>query len=172
MPGKAALAEQLCDVVERRLLDPLEILLEAGDVLAVTRGQVADRANRWAEDMLADDEQRAMHTIVRLIAALYPSDGPFDPPTEWWGTPLGQVVVRRAGHPFAQAVPYSVAGAMLGVTRQFVHNLVIRGKLERHPDGGVTIASVQARLALQQPGDRSVEVAPPPDVPPRAGERP
>jgi hypothetical protein len=55
-------------------------------------------------------------------------------------------VLRRAGHPSAQAVSYSVAGAMLGVTRQGVHDLVTRGKLARHPDGGVTVDSVRARL--------------------------
>jgi len=38
-----------------------------------------------------------------------------------------------------------VAGAMLGVTRQGVHDLVTRGKLARHPDGGVTVDSVRAR---------------------------
>lgn len=55
-------------------------------------------------------------------------------------------MLRRAGHPSAQAVSYSVAGAMLGVTRQGVHDLVTRGKLARHPDGGVTVDSVRARL--------------------------
>jgi hypothetical protein len=151
MPEAAALAEQLRSNIERRLLDPLEILLESVEALAATRRETARRAERWAEDMLGTDERRAVHTISRLIAALYPGDGAFDPPVEWWGTPLGQVVVRRVGHPFASAVPYSVAGAMLGVTRQFVHNLATRGKLERHPDGGVTVASVQARLARHEP---------------------
>jgi hypothetical protein len=60
--------------------------------------------------------------------------------------PLGQVVLCRAGHPSAQAVSYSVAGAMFGMTRQGVHDLVTRGKLARHPDGGVTVDSVRARL--------------------------
>jgi hypothetical protein len=35
---------------------------------------------------------------------------------------------------------------MLGMTRQGVHDLVTRGKLARHPDGGVTVDSVRARL--------------------------
>lgn len=152
MPERAALVEQVHSAVERRLLDPLEILLESIDALAAVRREIARRAERWAEDMLGTDERRAVHTLSRLIAALHPGDGAFDPPAQWWATPLGQVVVRRVGHPFAVAVPYSVAGAMLGVTRQFVHNLVTRGKLERHPDGGVTVASVQARLALRRPG--------------------
>jgi hypothetical protein len=95
--------------------------------------------------LLGDDDQAAASTAIRLVAALYPGDTPFDPPPEWWRTPLGQVVLRRVGHPSAQAVSYSVAGAMLGVTRQGVHDLVTRGKLARHPDGGVTVDSVRAR---------------------------
>jgi len=43
-------------------------------------------------------------------------------------------------------VSYAVAGAMLGVTRQGVHDLVTRGKLARHPSGGVLTASVRDRL--------------------------
>ena len=38
------------------------------------------------------------------------------------------------------------AADMLGVTRGTVAQLVHRGNLERHPDGGVAIASVVARL--------------------------
>jgi hypothetical protein len=96
--------------------------------------------------MLDGDERVAVAAIARVVATLYPGDAPFDPPAEWWRTPLGQVVVRRMGHPFATTVSYSVAGAMLGITRQGVHDLVSRGKLERHPDGGVTPGSVRARL--------------------------
>jgi hypothetical protein len=39
---------------------------------------------------------------------------------------------------------------MLGMTRQGVHDLVSRGKLDRHPDGGVTTDSVRARLHGQR----------------------
>ena len=101
--------------------------------------------------MLDGDEQTATHAIVRVISTLYPGDGPFDPPAEWWRTPLGQVVVRRVGHPTAQTVSYSVAGAMLGITRQGVHDLVTRGKLARHPDGGVTPTSIRDRLNRRSP---------------------
>lgn len=150
------LAQHLREVIDARLLDPLEILLESADAVAGTRGQIAERACDWAQDVLGTDERRAVAAISRLIAALYPGDGPFDPPAEWWRTPLGQAVVRRIGHPFAEAVSYPVAGAMLGITRQFVHNLAGRGKLERHPDGGVTVASVRARLA-EHPAAQDVD---------------
>ena len=89
--------------------------------------------------------------IARVIASLYPGDAPFAPPAEWWRTPLGQVALRRIGHPSVQTVPYSVAGAMLGITRQGVHDLVTRHKLERHPDGGVTVESIRARASQGLP---------------------
>jgi hypothetical protein len=159
-PDKSALAEHLRGVVERRLIDPLEILLERPLTVTPVRDHIARKAECWATDLLGDDEPVAVATAARLIAALYPSDGPFDPPAEWWRTPLGQVVVARVGHPFAEAVPYSVAGAMLGVTRQFVHNLVSRGRLDRHPDGGVTVASVRARLLRYRDGGPHTEDGP------------
>jgi hypothetical protein len=40
---------------------------------------------------------------------------------------------------------------MLGITRQGVHDLVTRGKLARHPDGGVKPESVRARLNQRFP---------------------
>lgn len=152
LPEQAALAEQVRRIIEVRLLDPLEILLESAAAVTDLRGEIAARAQHWAADALGIDERRAVATISRLIAALYPGDAAFDPPAEWWGTPLGQTVLRRVGHPFTEVVSYAVAGAMLGVTRQFVHNLATRGKLERHADGGVTVASVRARLAERAPG--------------------
>lgn len=58
-----------------------------------------------------------------------------------------RAAARRAGHPSAAAVPVSVAAAMLGITRQGVHDLIRRRKLDRDEDGVVTTASVQARLS-------------------------
>jgi len=139
----AALADQLVSVVSSRLLDPVEILLDSGDPL---RSVLATRARQWATDLLGLDDQLAVQMAARLISVLYTNDGPFDPPASWWRTPLGQVVARRVGHPAREAVSYSVAGAMLGITRQGVHDLIRRNKLERHTDGGVTTRSVSSRL--------------------------
>ncbi|KOX25557.1 hypothetical protein ADK67_16855 [Saccharothrix sp. NRRL B-16348] len=138
------LSEQIATIIRTRLLDPLEILFDdVGDLPA----RADEVARRMAATIQGDDDAAAVHAIARLIGALYPGDAPFDPPADWWRTPLGQVVARRMGHPAARAVSYSVAGAMLGVTKQGVHDLVRRGKLERDSDGGgVTVASVRARL--------------------------
>jgi hypothetical protein len=140
------LVEHLVGLVDIRLLDPLEILLDGDRAIGALRRPVRARAERWAADLLGDDDQVAALTAARVIGALYPGDAPFDPPAAWWRTPLGRAVARRVGHPGAEAVSYAVAGAMLGMTRQGVHDLVTRGKLQRHPDGGVSTASVRARL--------------------------
>ena len=141
------LIDQLVRLVDVRLLDPLEILLEDGEVAGSVRTLVRLRAKNWASAMLGADDQAGAAMIARVISCLYPGDRPFEPPAEWWRTPLGQVTLRRVGHPSARAVSYSVAGAMLGITRQGVHDLVTRHKLERHPDGGVTVESVRARAS-------------------------
>jgi hypothetical protein len=142
---RTELVDQLIRLVDVRLLDPLEILLDGDQAVGSARAVVTRRAEAWASVMLGPDEQAATRMIVRVIASVYPQDGPFEPPADWWRTPLGQVALRRVGHPSAQAVSYSVAGAMLGITRQGVHDLVTRHKLERHPEGGVTVESVRAR---------------------------
>lgn len=160
-------------LLDIRLLDPLEILLESdggsgdrsdcgsggepgggssGDGAATVdavRTAVRVRAEQWAGRMCDGDDTTAAYTAVRLVATLYPGDRAFDPPTDWWGTPLGQVVARRIGHPAAESVSYATAGAMLGISRQGVHDLVKRGRLPGHPDGGVPSAAVRDRLRCQ-----------------------
>lgn len=146
---ETALRADLVQLVTRRLLDPLSILLESDAAIEPVRQQAHAAAAAWAARLLGGDERLAVHTAARLVAALYPGDAPFDPPEAWWRTPLGRVVARRVGHPGAERVSFSVAGAMLGITRQGVHDLVTRNKLQRHPDGGVTTASVRDRLRRQ-----------------------
>jgi hypothetical protein len=150
MPMSRTAEQELTDDLRRlvaiRLLDPLSILLESDAATATLQRRVERDAAKWAARLLGPDQQAAVHTCARLLAALYPDDGSFNPPDHWWRTPLGQVVARRTGHPGTDHVSLSTAGAMLGITRQGVHDLVNRNKLARHPDGGVTTASICARL--------------------------
>ncbi|WP_329103677.1 hypothetical protein OG792_27505 [Micromonospora sp. NBC_01699] len=146
MVDRKQLAEQLVRVLDIRLLDPLEILLDGDDSVAALRTVVRIRAATWADRIVDGDDRTAIGTIMRVVSTLYPDDGPFEPPLDWWRTPLGRAVSRRVGHPTAPAISYAVAGAMLGITRQGVHDLVNRGRLARHPDGGVVPASVRDRL--------------------------
>jgi hypothetical protein len=135
------LVQQLMSVMSSRLLDPLEILL--ADPVVDVRARCEDAAHVWAARLLGPN---APYAIASIIAALYPGDDVFDPPPEWWRTPLGQVVLSQVGFPGREAVSYAVAGSMLGMTRQGVHDLVTRNKLGRHPDGGVTVTSILERI--------------------------
>jgi hypothetical protein len=146
LPTRTRLTDELVRLVGIRLVDPLEILLDGDSSVDAVRAAVHARATAWARDLLDGDDRIAVAAIVRVVSTLYPGDGPFEPPVDWWRTPLGQVVARRVGHPTAESVSYVVAGAMLGITRQGVHDLVSRGKLTRHPDGGVTPISIRDRL--------------------------
>jgi hypothetical protein len=137
-----ALVEQIARLLDVRLFDPLEILLGGDDVVDAVRELVRRRAGRWAETMRTGSDTEAIMLAARLIATLYAEE----PPADWWSTPLGQIVAQRAGHPWAESVSYATAGAMLGITRQGVHDLVRRGRLPRHPDGGVPSAAIRDRL--------------------------
>jgi hypothetical protein len=141
-----ALVEQITRLLDVRLLGPLEVLLEGDAAVDAVRRLVQMRAHRWTGTLRSGDDTAALMLAARLIATLYPADRGFDPPADWWGSPLGQVVARRAGHPWAESVTYATAGAMLGITRQGVHDLVRRGRLPRHPDGGVPSSAVRDRL--------------------------
>jgi pimeloyl-ACP methyl ester carboxylesterase len=140
------LVEQIVRLLDVRLLDPLEVLLDGDDAVDALRRIVTLRARRWADTLRHGTDREATLAAARLIATLYPSDRAFDPPAEWWATPLGQVIAVRAGHPWSESVSYATAGAMLGITRQGVHDLVRRGRLPRHPDGGVPSTAIRDRL--------------------------
>ncbi len=157
MGGRDELVEQIVRLLDVRLLDPLELLLDGDDVVDALRGLVRVRAGRWADEMLGGAEAEAVGRAARLVSTLYPGDRAFDPPAEWWRTPLGRATARRVGHPAAESVSYATAGAMLGISRQGVHDLVRRGRLPRHPDGGVPSAAVRDRLRAGSPIDRTEE---------------
>jgi hypothetical protein len=107
---------------------------------------IADAARRDAErlaaSLLSGDDPLAAQTTIDLANAL----GWDDLDAEWWSTPLGQAVARSVGHPTAEIVSYSVAGAMLGVSKQMVAKHISQGRLDRGPDGGVTSLSVRQFL--------------------------
>jgi hypothetical protein len=153
VPRHGDLVEQIVRLLDVRLLDPLEVLLEGDDAVGALRGLVRIRARQWVGTLRDGDDLAAAMTAARLIATLYPGDVAFDPPVEWWATPLGRIVASRVGHPSAGSVSYATAGAMLGISRQGVHDLVRRGRLPRHPDGGVPSPAVRDRLRARAAGD-------------------
>ncbi|MEY9862479.1 hypothetical protein ABH935_008127 [Catenulispora sp. GAS73] len=142
-PAHEELARDLNRLIEARVLGPVDVLFGLDKDL---RRRAFESVLGWTEELLGPDDDAAQMTAIRLISTLFPSDEPFNPPTDWWGTPFGRAVLLRAGHPSAEAVSFTVAAAMLGISRQGVHDLARRGKVQPHPDGGVTVDSVQARL--------------------------
>ena len=166
MSERDDLVDQIVRLLDIRLLDPLELLLDGDDVVDALRGLVRVRAGRWADEMLGAADADAAGRAARLITTLYPGDRAFDPPAEWWRTPLGQTMARRVGHPAAESVSYATAGAMLGISRQGVHDLVRRGRLPRHPDGGVPSSAIRDRLRAGASGLPPAAPAVPPSAPP------
>ncbi|GAB7039184.1 hypothetical protein JCM9533A_30340 [Catenuloplanes niger JCM 9533] len=153
-----AIVRQLTRDAAARLFDPLDRLLGpdgAGPPASASlRGRLEIAAEVWAAQVLGPDERLAAETAFRLVAEIYRTDDVFAPPHDWWRTPFGALVVRRFGHPAAEAVSLAVASAMLGITRQGVHDLVKRGKLRRaESGGGVLVSSVRERLAHLSPPD-------------------
>jgi hypothetical protein len=93
------------------------------------------------------DDRLAAQTCIDLMCLLWPARSPEDcGQADWWRTPLGRLCARSLGRDDAEAVTHSVAAAMLGVTVGTVAQLVHRGSLDRHPDGGVLRASVLQRV--------------------------
>lgn len=106
--------------------------------------RVDDRAAGIALALGSEDDDEAAETVSDVLNALW---GRCDPDPDWWRTPVGRLCARSLGHSDSDAVTHSVAAAMLGIGRNQIGVLVNRGKLERHPDGGVTRASVLLRIA-------------------------
>lgn len=133
-------AAQIADDIEARLIGPLEGLTGLDDGLfGPLRERAVAAAARLAAQLASGDDRLAAQTAIDYATALLPEEIPDD----WWGTPAGRLIAQSVGHPGAEAVSFSVAGAMLGVSKGRVQQLVAAGKLERHPDGGVTSASVR-----------------------------
>lgn len=75
-----------------------------------------------------------------------------DPEPQWWRTPLGLAVARSVGRDDTVSVSRSVAAAMLNVHPGTVAQWAHRGKLGRHPDGGIQLASVLKFLIERETG--------------------
>ncbi|MEV0732345.1 hypothetical protein [Polymorphospora sp. NPDC050346] len=131
------LAEQIRTEVGR-VVAALDGLL--GPAAPPTAAKLPACAAAWAAQ-LDTDGYYAERVARHLVDVLWPT---VDPPTEWWRTPLGRAVARTIGHPRAEVVSYAVAGAMTGVSKQYIGKLVAAGRLSPGPAGGVTTASVHA----------------------------
>ena len=100
---------------------------------------------------VAAPERRLRHgRSNRLVCCSWCGNGiPLDGEDWWWHSPLGSLCARSLGRDDDEAISYSCAATMLGVSRGQVEQLVVHGLLGHHPDGGVLRASVVQRLADQ-----------------------
>lgn len=138
-------AKQLRDALDAGIVSNL-ITLGWWDLADLARERLEPTARRLASQLAQDEDDRlAAQTVIDLAGLAWESD----PSAQWWRTPLGRLVARSLGHQDTEAVTQSVAAAMLGVTRGTIAQLVARGTLERHPDGGVSRASVLKRIAAR-----------------------
>lgn len=144
-PTEEAVCEQL-SAEFARLISGVEGLLGPYGIELVMpiRSRLESTAQTFTLQLLGGDDHEAAGTATDVVTALFPGDTEI--PEAWWRTPLGRTVAATSGHPSAEYVTFSVAGAMLGVSKQRVSKLTEEGKLDRHPDGGVTALSVQQRL--------------------------
>lgn len=144
----------LVDDVEKQLRDELGDLARSITPLMAPRDaehfelHILGRPRQLATQLCGKNEAIAANTVIDVIGALWPHANPERcGRADWWTTPLGRVCARSLGKVDAEAVTQHVAAAMLGVTRGTVAQMVHRGTLDRHPDGGVLRASVLQRLS-------------------------
>lgn len=116
------------------------------DVLAILEDRIRDRAASLAGQLDQDEDDRlAAQTVIDVMNVLGDRDD------GWYGrTPLGRAVARSTGGFVSESVSFSAAAAMLGVSRTRVQQLVEHGQVDRHPEGGISTASVIARAAERQ----------------------
>lgn len=146
-PSATEVESHLTALLTAHLLDPMEMWMAGDPHFHQRQPDALAQVKTWTKRLLGPDSDDAVHAIVQLIAVFYPSDSAFEPALTWWESPLGRVTAHRFGHPGATAVSYATAGAMLGISRQGVHDLVKRNKLATHPDGGVATSAIQQRLS-------------------------
>jgi hypothetical protein len=96
---------------------------------------------------LRGEGRAARDTALGLMHVMFPRDA--EPPAQWWRTPLGRACATHSVGLYPDQVKANSAADILGVGPSRVYQLLDSGKLERHPDGGVTRASVMRRVAGQ-----------------------
>jgi hypothetical protein len=138
-----AAEKQLVSDLEVQVVNPVGALLGL-DLADLLRQRVDDRTQMIICHLTAeDDDKTAADVGADLMATLW---GHNDPPHEWWCTPLGRLCARALDHDDSESVTQHVAAAMLGITRGSIAQMLHRGNLDRHPDGGVLRSSVIQRI--------------------------
>jgi hypothetical protein len=95
---------------------------------------------------LLQEPGHAEQAAYNLVHALFGTAG--DPTTDWWKTEAGQAVSYAIGYHRDHAYRADVA-AILGISRQRVHELIAQGVLVEDQTG-VTAESIRARVRSQR----------------------
>lgn len=91
---------------------------------------------------LLQEPDQAEQAAINLVHALFGTAG--DPVTDWWKTEAGQAVSYALGYHRDHAFRVDVQ-AILGISRQRVHELIVKGVLVED-QMGVTAESIRARV--------------------------
>lgn len=155
------------DTIFDGLVDPAEVTDQLRDELcslcrdlaSVVDPAAGDHWQRWIDRrarriawcaFFSPHRRQAQGAVASLMAVLWPHGAPEAVGrADWWRTPLGHACARTLSRADTAEVTHSVAAAMLGVTRGTIAQLIARGTLDRHPNGGVRRASVLKRIATR-----------------------
>jgi len=133
---KAQLTQELTDLCYRvgTLIPSVNPM--TNDLL---RTQIARASADMAAQLTSADDQVVAQIVIDIQTTFWPTS---DPDPDWWDTPIGHMSLRSIGADNAPSWTHAVAAAKIGCRRESIARYVQRRKLDRHPDGGVTIPSV------------------------------
>lgn len=148
MTTQSEVAAQLTEELHRRVSRPVgELLTATAPQLAPLHQAIDEQSPIVARGLLSDDTHLATVTAQRIMDVLWPTASPEDTGwAAWWRTPLGRACAATMTDT-PTAITHATAAAILGCPRGSIGTLVHRGTIARHPDGGVSRASVLARVA-------------------------
>jgi len=140
-----AIKQQVVDEVDDYISRVGRFLEPDGDVEYLRRAATS-KAAALAEDLVNVGSGEAVVAAMHLIRVFWPD---LQPPKQWWGTPLGRAIVAAVPPPHTKAVSFSVAGAMLELTKPGIQHLVKTGKLDQDAVGSITTESI-TRVACER----------------------
>lgn len=142
-------AEQLVEALDAKALALRSLGLHFADPHnAVAPSQIERVARQLVAQMRQDDDDHlSAQSAIDIMATLWPDCDPTEVQPGWWTTPLGRLVAKAGGLPDSEALTVTAAAVVLGVTPSAVSQLLTRGRLDRHPDGGVLRSSLMAEIA-------------------------
>jgi len=111
------------------------------------RDRVWQRAQQIAETLDRSSLGAEPKSAARAVMAGMFGYG--EVPESFWGTEVGQAVARAIGY-HQPAVPYVMAAAILGVSRQRVYQLCEQGRLRR-VEGQHAVTAASLREVLLSP---------------------